>query len=83
MTRNSVDGRRLKNGLLVVILRSLPQADDEESRRERKEYFLYHLPLPALRFTTYPHPIYIPSLLDKFLSKYYNVKVITFIRSGI
>ena len=33
MTRRSVDGKRLKNGLLVVILRSLPQVDDEESRR--------------------------------------------------
>jgi len=32
----SVDGRRLKNGLLVVILRSLPQADDEESERNVK-----------------------------------------------
>jgi len=31
-----VDGRRLKNGLLVVILRSLPEADDEESQRDVK-----------------------------------------------
>ena len=36
MTRKSVDGRRFKNGLPVVILRSLPQADDEESKRDMK-----------------------------------------------
>jgi len=33
--RETVNGRRLKNGLLVVILRSLPQADDEESQLKR------------------------------------------------
>ena len=34
--RYTVDGRRLKNELFVVILRSLPQADDEESEKGRK-----------------------------------------------
>ena len=29
----SVDGRQLKNGSLFVILRSPPEADDEESQR--------------------------------------------------
>jgi len=36
MTRKSVDGKRLKNGLLFVILRSLHQADDEESKKDVK-----------------------------------------------
>jgi len=33
MTKELVNGKRMKNELFVVILRSLPQADDEESRR--------------------------------------------------
>ena len=36
MTEELVSGKRITDELFVVILRSLPQADDEESQRDVK-----------------------------------------------
>ena len=36
MTEELISGKRITDELFVVILRSLPQADDEESQRDVK-----------------------------------------------